>query len=57
MPEPLISHVNIIDQSENLVLLKYLENDATVFESAGVGTVKCFVHELGAQKLTMILYS
>ena len=34
MPEPLISHVNIIDQSKNSVLLKYLENEVTVFANA-----------------------
>lgn len=41
MPEPLIYHGNIIGWSENSVLLKYLENDATVFDSAGEGTVFC----------------
>lgn len=30
MPGPLIYHINILDQSENAVLLKYLENKATV---------------------------
>ena len=32
MPGSLIYHINIIDQSENSVLLKYLENKALVMK-------------------------
>lgn len=48
MSELLIYHINIIGRSESSVLLKYLENNATVWQCWEKD--KCFTHELEAQK-------